>query len=278
MVDDSVQEKTIQIALELHADNPWVDADQARMQQVLWNIVRNAVKFTPQGGRVTLRTATRDGLFTLSCSDTGIGIATEALPRIFHPFEQADAQVAHSYGGLGLGLAIAHGLMAQHGGTITASSDGRGTGATFSISLPCATGISAPAEVAAPAAQAPAASKRVLLVEDNEDAAMALAMCLEVYGYVVEHVGTCAAALQAARTRSFDAVLTDLGLPDGSGIDVGRALSPMLPVLALSGYGQEQDRKRSADAGFRAHLVKPADPAEVHAKLTQVLSGQRVGA
>jgi CheY-like chemotaxis protein len=115
-------------------------------------------------------------------------------------------------------------------------------------------------------------------VEDNEDAAMVLAMCLEEYGYVVHHAATCAQALDAARSQPFDAVLTDLGLPDGSGIEIGRALSGRLPVIALSGYGQEQDRQRSAEAGFVAHLVKPADPAQVHEKLAAVLSGPSVSA
>jgi PAS domain S-box-containing protein len=275
MVQDAVQEKRIRIDLEFAAAQPFVDADQARMQQVLWNIIRNAIKFTPAEGRIVLRTANRDGLFTLECTDSGIGIAAEALPRIFKPFEQADEEVSRSYGGLGLGLAIAHGLMVQHGGEIRAGSGGRGSGATFTISLPAL--AEEPAAVAAPAAAAPADSdrKRVLLVEDNEDAAMALSMCLEAYGYVVEHVATCADALRVANAETFDAVLTDLGLPDGSGIDIGRALSKSVPVLALSGYGQETDRQRSAAAGFAAHLVKPADPAEVHAALTQVLQETR---
>jgi CheY-like chemotaxis protein/two-component sensor histidine kinase len=273
MVQDSVQDKQIQLELELDAQQPHVEADQARMQQVLWNIVRNAVKFTPRGGRVLIRTASRDGEFLLACSDSGIGIASEALPRIFSPFEQADAEVSKSYGGLGLGLAIAHGLMAQHGGRIRASSDGRGSGATFTISLPCeAPPPAATKAEATPQAALPGAGRRVLLVEDNEDAGVALAMCLEEYGYHVQHVTTCADALQTARNGRFDAVLTDLGLPDGSGIDVGRALSRQLPVLALSGYGREQDRARSAAAGFAAHLVKPADPAEVHARLCEALS------
>lgn len=274
MVNDALQDKQIALDFALDADDPFIDADQARMQQVLWNIIRNAIKFTPRGGRIELRTASADGRFTLACSDSGIGIAHEALPRIFRPFEQADAAVSRSYGGLGLGLAIAHGLMVQHGGRIEATSDGRDHGSTFTISLP-----SSAASAAAPAPEERARPpvngdrKRVLLVEDNEDAAIALSMCLEEYGYVVEHVGTCADALRAARQGRFDAVLTDLGLPDGSGIDVGRALAKDMPVLALSGYGREQDLQRSAAAGFAAHLVKPADPAEVHAKLTEVLSG-----
>ena len=119
--------------------------------------------------------------------------------------------------------------------------------------------------------------RRVLLVEDNEDAATALSLCLEEYGWQVRLAANCAQALHLARAEPFDAVLTDLGLPDGSGIDVGRALSRELPVVALSGYGREQDHARSADAGFAAHLVKPADPAEVHAKLTDLLSRHAVG-
>lgn len=274
MVGETLQDKGIRLELALEAPCPWVEADQARMQQVLWNIMRNAAKFTPEGGRILVRTQSIDGEFSLSCTDSGIGIATEALPRIFRPFEQADSEVARSYGGLGLGLAIAQGLMQQHGGQIRASSDGRGTGATFTITLPCAVGAEQPSRAPVPeAAPRDGGRKRVLLVEDNEDAAVALAMCLEEYGYIVHHVATCADALRTARAEPFDAVLTDLGLPDGSGIDVGRALSKDLPVVALSGYGREQDRQRSAEAGFAAHLVKPADPAEVHAKLTEVLSG-----
>lgn len=274
MVQGALEDKGVMLDLQLEARRPWVHADQARMQQVLWNIIRNAAKFTPAGGRVLVRTSNIDGTFLLACTDTGIGIQSEALPRIFRPFEQADEEVSRSYGGLGLGLAIAQGLMQQHGGRIAASSDGRGTGSTFTISMPVAA-EDAP-QPPGPHVQAPAPAagrKRVLLVEDNEDAAVALAMCLEEYGYVVHHVATCADALRTAGAQSFDAVLTDLGLPDGSGIEVGRALSPRLPVVALSGYGREQDRRRSAEAGFAGHLVKPADPAEVHAKLTQVLAG-----
>ena len=279
MVQETLRDKQIQLELELDAECPFVDADQARLQQVLWNIIRNASKFTPAGGRVLVRTESTDGEFLLACTDSGIGIAREALPRIFKPFEQADAEVSRSYGGLGLGLAIAQGLMAQHGGRISADSDGRGNGATFTITLPCAIAAE-PQAAPQPAAQPAQAGgrRRVLLVEDNEDAAAALAMCLEEYGYVVRHVSTCAEALRTARTDRFDAVLTDLGLPDGSGIDVGRVLSRELPVIALSGYGREQDRARSAEAGFVAHLVKPADPAAVHAKLAEVLSGQVMGA
>lgn len=273
MVQQPLEDKAIVLELQLEARRPFVVADQARMQQVLWNIIRNAAKFTPRGGRVLVRTFNVDGHFLLTCTDSGIGIQSDALPRIFRPFEQADEEVSRNYGGLGLGLAIAQGLMQQHGGRIAASSDGRGLGATFTITLPSAAeDMPQPRLPVEAPALAGSDRKRVLLVEDNEDAAAALAMCLEEYGYVVHHVATCADALRTARAQAFDAVLTDLGLPDGSGIEVGRALAGQLPVVALSGYGREQDRRRSAEAGFAAHLVKPADPAEVHAKLTQVLA------
>ncbi|GAB3667650.1 hybrid sensor histidine kinase/response regulator [Ramlibacter alkalitolerans] len=274
MVADTLGEKRIELELSLQARDPFVEADQARMQQVLWNIVRNALKFTPVGGRVLLHSESREGEFHLACADSGIGIASDALARIFSPFEQADADVARSFGGLGLGLAIAQGLMVQHGGRIRASSDGRGRGATFAITLPSAASGSEQPAAAATLETAQSERKRVLLVEDNQDAATVLALCLEEYGYVVEHVSTCAEALRAASDGSFDAVLTDLGLPDGSGIDVGRALSGRLPVVALSGYGRDHDRERSSQAGFAAHLVKPADPAQVHACLSGLLSGQ----
>jgi PAS domain S-box-containing protein len=272
MVAESIEDKRIRLELQLGATHSWVEADQARMQQVLWNVLRNAVKFTPAGGRIVLRTSNASQHFLLECTDSGIGIDGDALPRIFRPFEQADEEVSRRYGGLGLGLAIAHGLVAQHGGQIAATSAGRGQGATFTLRLPAAARTQAVSVTRGAEAPAAPGRRRVLLVEDNEDAAVALSMCLEAYGYQVEHVGTCAGALAAARDGAFDAVLTDLGLPDGSGIDVGRELAKQFPVLALSGYGREQDRQRCLEAGFAGHLVKPADPAEVHARLSAVLA------
>lgn len=278
MVADAAQEKDLRVELELAAASPRVEADQARMQQVLWNLVRNAIKFTPAGGRIVLRSRLEDDRFVLSCADSGIGIAAEALPRIFRPFEQADGEVARTYGGLGLGLAIAHGLMVQHGGEIRAESAGRGHGATFTLSIPRGAASLQPLQVQRAEAARAQDRRRVLLVEDNEDAAVSLSLCLQEYGWEVEHAATCADALRIAQDRSFDAVLTDLGLPDGSGIDVGRALAHRVPVIALSGYGREQDRARSVEAGFAAHLVKPADPAEVHARLTDLLAPRRLDA
>jgi CheY-like chemotaxis protein len=237
--------------------------------------VRNAVKFVPQGGRIVVRTGVRDGSFVLECIDSGIGIQPEALGRIFKPFEQADADVSQRFGGLGLGLAIASSLVQKHQGELTAASPGRDQGATFTLRLKLAQAQ----PLAAPEHPAPSAAEqqtfRLLLVEDNIDAAETLAMCLEMCGYAVTHAATCASAFTIAAQQEFDVVLTDLGLPDGSGLDVGRALSPRWPVIALSGYGAPMDVKRSGEAGFSGHLVKPADFSAIDAMVREVLAQRR---
>ena len=273
MLDGQVKEKGLHLGLQLAAQSALVQADEARMQQVLWNLLRNAIKFTPDGGRVQVRTATQGGHFVLECTDSGIGIEPDALPRIFSAFEQADREVSQRFGGLGLGLAIARGLVAEHQGELTAHSEGRDRGATFTLKLRS----HSPSHAAGDGPQGPSAPRiesggwRLLLVEDNHDAAETIVMCLEAYGYQVTHAATCADALRTAQQGRFDIVLTDLGLPDGSGIDVGRALSDRVPVVALTGYGATPDLQRSAMAGFSGHLVKPADPSAIHATLQKAL-------
>ncbi|HYF42389.1 MAG TPA: response regulator [Ramlibacter sp.] len=275
MLDGSIRDKSLRVVMDLAAPAATVMADEARMQQVLWNLLRNAIKFTPAQGRIAVRTQVQSGQWVLQCTDSGIGIAPEALPRIFSAFEQADREVAQRYGGLGLGLAIARGLVAEHKGELTAESAGRDLGATFTLRLK----LHAPAQDAASQGQGAAAAGqdhgwRVLLVEDNPDAAETIVMCLEAYGWRVTHAATCAAALRTAAEGEFDVVLTDLGLPDGSGIDIGRQLSARVPVVALSGYGAPPDLKQSAMAGFSGHLTKPADPQTVHAALLKAVEGR----
>jgi PAS domain S-box-containing protein len=277
MLDEQVQAGGLRLVLELDAGRSVVQADAARMQQVLWNLMRNAVKFTPRGGSIRVRTTSGPRQFELECSDTGIGIDPQALPHIFNAFEQADGEVTRRFGGLGLGLAIARGLVQQHDGELTAASAGRDQGATFTLHLP----LAAQAESGEPASGDslsegdPAEALRVLLVEDNDDAAETMLMLLEAYGWRVTRAATCAAALEAARGAAFDVVLTDLGLPDGSGIEVGRQLSATLPVIALSGYGAAPDLKRSAMAGFADHLVKPAEPAQIHKALKKAIAARQ---
>jgi PAS domain S-box-containing protein len=273
MLDGQVREKGLHLRLDLGAPNPMVHADEARMQQVLWNLLRNAIKFTGERGRIEVRTRQDGAQFVLECSDDGIGIEPEALPRIFSAFEQADREVSQRFGGLGLGLAIARGLVAEHKGELSARSAGRGQGATFTLRLRSQgdVGDAAAASASGDATNEETGGWKLLLVEDNHDAAETIAMCLEAYGYQVTHVATCADAVRTARQADFDVVLTDLGLPDGSGIDVGRALSRSVPVVALSGYGATPDLQRSAMAGFSGHLVKPAEPQAIHAALQKAL-------
>jgi CheY-like chemotaxis protein len=183
--------------------------------------------------------------------------------------------VERRFGGLGLGLTIAAGIVAEHRGTLTASSDGRDRGAAFELTL-------ADARPAAATLPPPAVSGRteavrgwhVLLVEDNADAAEALKVALEDSGYRVTHAASCGSALSVAETVRFDAVVTDLGLPDGSGIAIGRALSSTTPVIALSGYGAATDRRACDEAGFAAHLLKPADPDLLEATLRRVIGAR----
>jgi PAS domain S-box-containing protein len=274
MLAESIAERGMRVALDLAERPAWVQADPVRMQQVVSNLVRNAIKFSEPGGAVHLHTVLEAGEFVFSCCDQGIGIAPDALERIFTAFEQADRDTARERGGLGLGLAIARHLALAHGGVLLADSPGLGQGARFTLRLPLREGAVPPPPpplqtTAEPVAALPA---RVLMVEDHPGAAMALRMCLEEYGYAVAHAASVSEALQLAQAQPFDIVLTDLGLPDGSGVDIGRALGTRLPVLALSGFGAESDLRSTAAAGFAGHLVKPVDPPQVHAVLQKLLA------
>jgi PAS domain S-box-containing protein len=272
MLADQVAGARLELSREFAAADHVVHADETRMQQVVWNILRNAIKFTPAGGRVALRTHSAGGEFFLECQDSGVGIAAQSIERIFSPFEQASDDHSRKTGGLGLGLAIARGLANEHGGDITVRSAGAGQGATFTLRLQATQRTAGSAAEAVEEIPTPGGGLRVLLVEDNVDAAETMVELLIAYGYQVRHAATCADALQEARSGVFDVVLTDLGLPDGSGIDVGRELSPAVPVVALSGYGASPDLQRSAMAGFSGHLVKPADPDAVHRALQKAVA------
>lgn len=272
MVAEQVREKGQTLVLRLEAADPVVEADEARMEQVLWNILRNAIKFTPQGGRIELRTESDGNVIRMHCQDDGIGIEPEVLPRIFTAFEQADSDIAKRFGGLGLGLTIARWLVAEHKGRLWAHSDGLGKGSRFSLELACIDRSQAASNSGTRAQAASAGEHRLLLVEDNADVAAPMLLSLEDYGYRVTHATTCAQALAAMQSARFDVVVTDLGLPDGNGVELGRTLSGIVPVIALSGYGTENDVERTAKAGFAGHLVKPADPATVHATVQEALT------
>jgi PAS domain S-box-containing protein len=270
--------KNLRVTKQLDASQSFVHGDAVRLQQVLWNLVRNAVKFTPAGGRVTLRSENGDGMLRISISDTGIGIGADAIDRIFTPFEQAGRAITQQFGGLGLGLTISKRLVEMHHGTLSAQSAGPGKGATFTLALP----VVAPA---APAAQPPAGaapqgpaapagrSLKILLVEDHADTRRSMARLLGLR-HTVRDVGSVAGALDAAAGEPFDLVISDLGLPDGSGLDLMRELRQRhgLQGICLSGYGMDDDLARSAEAGFRHHLTKPVDLHKLE-KVIQAISG-----
>ena len=239
-------------------EETWVLADPARLRQVVGNLVQNAVKFTPRGGRVTVGRATAEpGRVAIEIADTGTGIEPQELARIFRPFEQA----THRKGGLGLGLSIARSLVEAHGGTLSARSGGAGQGAVFRIELPgpAAAPEAAERRLSREVATAPLGSRRVLLVEDHADSADAARELLADASCQVVAAGSLAEALEAAGIQTFDLVLSDLGLPDGSGLDLMRDLRDRygLRGIALTGYGMEDDIRRSREAGFVDHLVKP---------------------
>jgi nitrogen-specific signal transduction histidine kinase/ActR/RegA family two-component response regulator len=274
--------KGLTLALDLQAAPAAVMGDATRLQQVLWNLVKNAVKFTPAGGRVTVRTRRPAGAdrVQVEVADTGVGIDPAVLPRIFDAFEQGGAAVTRQFGGLGLGLAISKALVELHGGTLTAASDGPGRGATFVLALPAA--AAGPAAPVRPAARNGdgLAGVRVLLVEDNADTARVMGRVLQGWGCAVTAAGSVAAAAAAAGEGAFDLVLSDLGLPDGSGHDLMRQLAARhgLRGIALSGYGMEADVRESLAAGFAEHLTKPVDLERLEAALRRLVAGGRPGA
>jgi two-component system CheB/CheR fusion protein len=246
-----------------------VEADAGRLQQVVSNLLRNAIKFTPAGGRVRVRCRPDGDSCAAEVSDTGEGIDPEFLPRAFGAFEQGN-KTATRKPGLGLGLAICKTIVDLHGGVLSAQSAGKNRGATFLISLPAMAAVqSAPteAEPAAPVEARPVKPLRILLVEDQADTARIMRRLLTAEGHTVEWAGDVATGLKLAAANAFDLLLSDVGLPDGSGVDLMRSLrqnGSKLPGIALSGYGQDDDIARSLQAGFSAHLVKPWSPQELN--------------
>ncbi|SAL74758.1 chemotaxis protein [Caballeronia terrestris] len=245
--------------------------DAARLQQIVWNLMKNAVKFTPADGRIEVRTWNPDAsTIAVAVEDSGIGISAEALPRIFSAFEQADDSITRAFGGLGLGLAIASTLAQKHGGTLTAQSEGRDKGARFTLTLPLAK--AEPEYESSPHAATQTddivRSLNVLLVEDNEYTSSAMAEVLEVLGHKVSVATTVAEALAFAKNDPFDLLVSDIGLPDGSGLDIARAwqgLQPGRPSVAITGYGMDEDIRRCREAGFDDHLTKPVNFARLEA-------------
>lgn len=241
------------------AESVIVNADSTRLAQVITNMLDNAVKFTPSGGTVDVDVLREGQEAVLRVSDTGVGIAPEMLSRVFELFAQAEQPMDRSGGGLGIGLTLSRRLVEMHGGSIAATSEGHGRGAQFTVRLPVEL---AGTPSSAPAAIDPDRSRSILIVEDNDDARESLRLLLESLGHRVIEAGDGQRALALALNHQPEVVLIDLGLPGLDGYAVARALrsgatGKTVALIAVTGYGQAEDRRRSKEAGFDAHLVKP---------------------
>jgi PAS domain S-box-containing protein len=259
------------LTLDLAAKHDTVCGDPLRLHQVFWNMLRNALKFTPGGEEIWIRTWNPSGAtIAIEVKDGGIGIAAQALPRIFEAFEQADQSASRPFGGLGIGLTICKAIVDQHGGSIHADSEGSGKGASFRVEFPVVQNVKG-ATAAHPrdAAMRMSDSLRVLLVDDHEDTLRVLRRLLEAVGYKVATAGSAAAALDYVTANEIDVLVSDIGLPDGSGLDLVRKLKRIrnVPAVAASGFGSGIDIQNSRDAGFCAHLTKPLDFNLLHATI-----------
>lgn len=286
---EDITRKGLVLTQELSATEHTVRADPARLQQVFWNLLKNAVKFTPTGGSIGIRTRNPAGAgkFEVEIRDSGVGIAPEALPNVFVAFEQGGSTTTRRFGGLGLGLAISKDITDALGGTLRADSAGLGRGAAFTVSIPLASavtgkpeasaagrGITLSAGTMAPAAPAEsaAAGPVVLLVEDHADSARLLGRSLMRHGYRVFTAGTAAEATAIFEREPVEIVVSDIGLPDRDGISLMGDLRRRRPVLgiALSGYGMQNDVERSQAAGFSEHLTKPVEWSQLNSALQRL--------
>jgi PAS domain S-box-containing protein len=257
------------LSIALSKPAPVVEADAARLSQAILNVLNNAAKYTPRGGRIAVRVDAEGGIGHVSVEDDGIGIDAGTLPRIFEMFVQGRRNTGTGAGGLGIGLALARRLVEMHGGTIRATSDGEGRGSRFVIALPCL-GADDPrvSAVQSGANARPSARRRVLIVDDNVDAAATLQASLEFDGHAVRTAHDGHGALAAVAAERPDAVLLDIGLPDIDGLEVARRLHAKYGdacprLIALSGWGQQADKRRAAEAGFERHFTKPVELATI---------------
>ena len=267
----AIEQKHHRVQCDLLAGQHHVQADPARLQQIFWNLIHNAAKFSPPGGELTVRSRNgAGGELEVEVVDSGIGMDPEVLARIFHAFEQAESAISRKYGGLGLGLSISRAIAEAHGGSISAASKGAGKGSAFTVILPSVPAPAQPAPVASPPS-APA-SLRILLVEDSADTLRILARLLKAGGHAVTTAESVTAARQQWKAGAFDLLVSDIGLPDGSGTDLVRELGEDSPIraIAISGYGTEDDIALSREAGFAEHLIKPLDYARLEEAIARV--------
>ena len=275
--EKDVREKGIEVKLKLNAARHHANVDSARLEQVLWNVLKNATKFTPEKGAIEIETGNAQAeKVEITIRDSGIGMSAATLARVFEPFEQGEGEVMQRYGGLGLGMAISKALVECQNGVIMAHSDGPGKGSSFKVTLgavdePVIATASAPAS---PAMRVAGKGRRlrILLVEDHADTADVLGRVLRSRGYEVRVCDSVASATSAVQEGELDLLLSDIGLPDGTGLDLIRTLRReyKIPAIALTGYGMDDDVERCRDAGFDGHLTKPVSFEKLDAMIGEI--------
>jgi two-component system CheB/CheR fusion protein len=270
-----IDERAHAVVLSLPGDEVQVEGDSTRLEQVVANLLTNAAKYTNPGGQLTLMATLEGAEAVVRVRDNGIGIAPEMLSRVFNLFAQADRALDRAQGGLGIGLTVVKRLVELHGGRVEAHSEGLGRGAEFVVRLPAALAMRDDA-VQTTATDGPRRTcARVLLVEDNPDTAEGMRMLLDLLGHRVRAAQDGPSALEAARAIVPDVMLVDIGLPGMDGYEVARRVraDPALRhviLVALTGYGREEDRQRALSAGFNHHLVKPVNPDALQGLVAQL--------
>jgi CheY-like chemotaxis protein len=274
-VRPAVEARKHELVVDLPDEALWLDADSTRLAQVMANILSNAVQYTPPGGRIRISASADDGTLVVVISDTGAGIDPEVLPHIFDLFTQARHPTGSAHQGLGIGLTLVRAFVEMHGGSVAAQSDGPGRGSRFTIRLPLGNETAAE-RLSARAADAGASPQlRVLVVDDNSDAAESLSILLEMQGHEVGVAGSGEEALRRVGEFRPQAAFVDIGLPGIDGYEVAQRIRSDaslegLRLVALTGWGAEEDRARAHAAGFDLHIVKPASLDEVQAAIADL--------
>ena len=271
-----IDRKGIKMEHSIIANQYFTMGDAARLQQVFWNVLSNAVKFTPEGGKVLIETRNvPDGGIEVVVKDTGIGVPREHLKTIFNAFDQGRPPTAKRFDGLGLGLTIAKALVEAQAGSIFADSEGAGKGCSIHIQMPVTeltAALEPQTDEPAPSSE-PAPALHLLLVEDHQDSALVLARLLKQRGYVVHLAHSVSDALKVYNSEAIDLVISDVGLPDGTGPELIRKINAVrtVPSIAISGFGMEHDLARSRAAGFQLHLIKPVTVQKLEEAIRQVI-------
>ena len=267
--------KKLQVQLDLRAGHVHVRADPAKFQQIIWNLFKNAIKFTGENGAITISSTNHlPNILMIGVSDTGIGIEPEIMERIFNPFEQGERSFQRRFGGLGLGLTISKSLAHAHGASLIAKSEGRDRGATFLLTIKTVGPEKAPARSAAVSVPTSPSSLRILLVDDHPDTCAALERLLTLRGHHVAKAHSMRAAMEVTENSQFDLLISDVGLPDGNGMELLRHLRSKFTIrgIAISGFGMDADISKSLEAGFSAHLVKPVKLEKLEAAIQHSMS------